>query len=186
MTELGTQPVSVLTWDAKEFVRDQDFAYTIAFETAPEIEVPDYAGFEVDMDKVVVSDEEIALVEKRILENAAEVKVLDEARNPADGEVVTVSFGAYDESGAVVDGIKAESFDLTLGQGQALEEFEEMLKTLKPGESGQKDITFPEDFINTNIAGIDVDHEGHHACGQGPDRSGNDRQRGQEGWFRER
>lgn len=153
MAELGVQPVSRIDVDAKELVRDQDFGYTISFESAPEVEIPDYSTFEVEMDKVEVADDEVAEVEKRILENAAEVKVLEDARPARDGEVVTVSFGAYDENGKVVDGIKAESFDLSLGKGQALEEFEELLKTLAPGEMGEKLITFPEDFINTNIAG---------------------------------
>ncbi|WP_022662662.1 trigger factor [Paucidesulfovibrio longus] len=153
MAEMGVQPVSRIDVDAKELVRDEDFVYTISFEAAPEIDLPEYSSFEVEMDKVEVDEAEIAEVEKRILENAAEVKVVEDVRPGKDGEVVTVSFGAYDEDGKVVDGIKAESFDLTLGKGQALEEFEELLKTLEPGAMGEKEITFPEDFINTNIAG---------------------------------
>ncbi|MGE4292962.1 MAG: trigger factor [Desulfovibrio sp.] len=153
MAELNMQPVSRIDVDAKELVRDADFAYTIAFECAPVLDLPDYSAFEVEMDKVEVDEDEVAEVEKRIMENAAEVKVLEDVRPGRDGEIVTVSFGAYDETGKVVDGIKAESFDLTLGKGQALEEFEEMLKTLEPGAMGEKEITFPEDFINTNIAG---------------------------------
>lgn len=153
MAELGTQPVSRIDVDAEQFVRDEDFSYKISFETAPEIEIPDYSSFEVPKEAVEVDEAELAEVEKRILDNAAEIKVVEDVRGAEDGEVVTVSFGAYDVDGKVVDGIKAESFDLTLGQGQALEEFEELIKSLKPGEMGQKDITFPEDFINTNIAG---------------------------------
>lgn len=153
MAELSIQPVSRIDVDAKELVRDQDFAYKISFEAAPELELPDYSTFEVVMDKVEVDAAEIAEVEKRILDNAADVKVVEEVRPGRDGEVVTVSFGAYDAEGHVVDGIKAENFDLTLGKGQALEEFEELIKTLAPGSAGEKEIVFPEDFINTNIAG---------------------------------
>lgn len=153
MGELGAQPVSRIDVDAEEFVRDEDFQYKISFETAPDIDIPDYAAFEVEKETVEIDEAELTEVEKRILDNAAEVKVLEEVRPGKEGEVVTVSFGAYDAEGKVVDGIKAESFDLSLGQGQALEEFEDLIKTLKPGEMGQKEITFPEDFINTNIAG---------------------------------
>jgi trigger factor len=66
-----------------------------------------------------------------------------------------VSFGAY-RDGQIVEGIQAENFDLVLGQNQALPEFEDMIKTLSSGESGETDITFPADFINENLAGQTV------------------------------
>ncbi len=136
--------------DAKELKRDTDFAYSIEFEVAPKLDLPKYKGLSVEEVKAVVSAEEIAEVESRILENNAEVKVIEDVRPAKDGEVATVTFGAYQDD-VIVEGIQAENFDLVLGQGQALPEFEEMLKTLTTGESGETDVTFPEDFINENL-----------------------------------
>jgi trigger factor len=155
MSGLSLQPMSRIDVDAKELVRDEDFAYSITFEVAPKLDLPNYKGLEVEEVKAVVDDEEVAEVEKRILENNAEVKVIEDVRPPKDGEVASVSFGAY-QNGEIVEGIKAENFDLVLGQNQALPEFEELLKTLTSGESGETDITFPEDFINQNLAGQTV------------------------------
>ncbi|XPV74915.1 MAG: trigger factor [Desulfovibrio sp.] len=152
MSGLGLTPLSKIDVDAGELSRDEDFKYSIEFEVAPTFDLPTYRGLEVTEEKAEIDPKEIEAIEERILRNAAEVKVLEDDREPKEGEVVTVSFGAYDGD-EVVDGIKAESFDLVLGENQALPEFEEMLMTLKAGESGEKDITFPADFINTNIAG---------------------------------
>lgn len=155
MSGLSMQPMSRIDVDAEELVRDEDFSYSIEFEVAPKLELPDYKGRKVEEVDVVVADEEITEVEERILENNAEVKVIEDVRPAVDGEVVSVSFGAY-QDGKIVDGIQAENFDLLLGQRQALPEFEELLKTLSSGESGETDITFPADFINENLAGQTV------------------------------
>jgi len=155
MSGLSIQPMSRIDVDAKELVRDEDFTYAIEFEVAPKLDLPKYKGLKVDEVKAVVNDDEIAEVEGRILENNAEVKVIKDVRNPKDGEVVSVSFGAY-QDGKIVEGIQAENFDLVLGSNQALPEFETLIKTMTTGESGETDVTFPEDFINENLAGQTV------------------------------
>ena len=155
MSGLSMQPMSRIDVDAEELVRDEDFKYAIEFEVAPKLDLPEYKGLKIEEVDVIVSDDEIAEVEERILENNAEVKVIEDVRPPKDGEVASVSFGAY-RDGKVVEGIQAENFDLVLGQNQALPEFEDMIKTLSSGESGETDITFPADFINENLAGQTV------------------------------
>ncbi|KAB1441233.1 trigger factor [Pseudodesulfovibrio senegalensis] len=155
MGELAMAPLSRIDVDADLIERGKDFTYSISFEVAPKFDLPEYKGLAVEMEKAEVKDEELAEVEKRMLENAAEVKVIEDVRCPVDGEVVSVSFAAY-KDGQVVDGIKAENFDLVLGQEQALPEFEDLVKTMTTGEDGEKEITFPEDFINTSLAGQTV------------------------------
>lgn len=155
MSGLSMQPMSRIDVDAKELVRDEDFTYVIEFEVAPKLDLPKYKGLTVEEVKAEVSAEEIAEVEGRILENNAEVKVIEDVRPPKEGEVASVSFGAY-QDGKIVEGIQAENFDLVLGQGQALPEFEELVKTLTTGEDGETDVTFPSDFINENLAGQTV------------------------------
>ncbi|EGB13464.1 trigger factor [Pseudodesulfovibrio mercurii] len=155
MNGLSMQPMSRIDVDAKELVRDENFTYSIEFEVAPKLDLPEYKGLTVEEVDVVVSDDEVTEVEERILENNAEVKVIEDDRPPKDGEVASVSFGAYQDD-IIVEGIQAENFDLVLGQNQALPEFEELIKTLSPGEGGETDITFPADFINENLAGRTV------------------------------
>ncbi|MDK2957700.1 MAG: trigger factor [Desulfovibrionales bacterium] len=152
MGELGVTPLSGLDVDYDEMKKDETFEYTIGFEVAPEFEPPAYKGVKVEQTRPEVSDEEVASVEKRFLESLAKTEVLDEDRTPVDGDVVAVDFAVY-EGDEVLDGIKADNFEMTLGKGEALEEFETLIKTLKPGESSQSEIHFPGDFINTRLAG---------------------------------
>lgn len=155
LNQLKLTPMSRINVDAGLLARDEEFTYTLGFEIAPQFDLPTYIGLDVDEERVEVKDEEVAEVERRILDNQAKPKVISDVREPKDGEIVTVSFGAY-RDGEVISGIKAENFELTLGEGQALPEFEELIKTLTTGQSGEKDITFPADFINTELAGQTV------------------------------
>lgn len=149
---LGIMPLSRIDVDAKELVRDQEFNYSVEFEVAPDFALPDYEGLAVDVEKAEVKEEEVQEVEKRILSNAATVKPIEVVRPASDGDIVVITFGAY-KDGEVFQGIQAENFELTLGEKQALPEFEAMLKTLKTGEEGECEIAFPEDFINPAMAG---------------------------------
>lgn len=149
---LGIMPLSRIDVDSKELVRDQEFNYSIEFEVAPDFTLPDYEGLAVDVERAEVKDEEVKEVEKRILTNAATVKPIETVRPAKDGDLVVVTFAAY-KGEEVFQGIQAENFELTLGDKQALPEFEAMLKTLKTGEKGECEITFPEDFINPAMAG---------------------------------
>lgn len=149
---LGIMPLSRIDVDAKELVRDQEFNYSVEFEVAPDFALPEYDGLAVDVEKAEVKEEEVKEVEKRILVNAATVKPIEVVRPAADGDIVVVTFGAY-KDGEIYEGIQAENFELTLGEKQALPEFEDMIKTLKTGEQGECEIAFPEDFINPAMAG---------------------------------
>ena len=149
---LGIMPLSRIDVDAKELVRDQEFNYSVEFEIAPDFALPDYEGLAVDVEKAEVKEEEVKEVEKRILTNAATVKPIEVVRAATDGDIVVITFAAY-KGDEVFQGIQAENFELTLGDKQALPEFEEMIKTLKTGEKGECEIAFPEDFINPAMAG---------------------------------
>lgn len=148
-------PVSKIDVDSEQLVRDEDFTYTIKFEVVPEFDTPVYLGLEGEEERAEVSEEDVKEVENRMLESMAKIAPIDDDRPAKDGELACLSFSA-EVDGEPVPGIEADNFDLPIGEGHALEEFEEYVKTLKPGEKGEKLITFPEDFINTELAGKEV------------------------------
>ena len=72
-----------------------------------------------------------------------------------DGQIATVDFAAFD-NGEPIEGVKAESFVLALGERQALVDFEALVKTVKYGEEGEGEIRFPDDFLAKDLAGKTV------------------------------
>lgn len=155
VNELKVNPVSRIDVDAAELVRGQDFNYSISFEVAPEFDLPDYEGLTIEEEDVVVNPDEVQKVIDRIRNNLAELVIIEEDRNPRDGEVVLIDFEAF-QDGVPVEGVKADNFQMTLGEGNALVDFEALVKTLTPGNAGQAEITLPDDFLNKDLAGKNV------------------------------
>ena len=148
-------PVSRIDFDGGELVRDEEFTYSISFEVMPAFDLPNYEGIEVEEEKVIVDEKEVDEVLDRIRGNMAENVVIAENRAAKDGEIAVIDFAAY-ENGEPLEGVSAENFQMTLGDKQALEDFEALVKSITVGEAGEGDVTFPEDFINPEFAGKTV------------------------------
>ncbi len=152
VTELNASPVSGIDFDGKDLVRDEDFVYSISFEVLPTFEIPMYEGIEVNQEKAVVKDEEVEEFIERLRKDRAEL-VVAEGNGPAvDGQVADIDFAAY-EDGIALEGISAQNFQMNLGEGQALESFENLVKSTALGETKEGDVSFPEDFLASDLAG---------------------------------
>lgn len=155
VTALDVNPISSIDFDGKDLVRGETFHYNISFEVLPTFELPVYEGLDVDQEKSVVKDEEVDEVVNRILRDRSEL-VPAEGMGPAvDGQVVDLDFAAY-ENGVPLEGIAAQNFQLSLGEKQALDAFEDLVKTVPYGEEKEGEVTFPEDFIASDLAGKTV------------------------------
>ncbi|MDY7000630.1 MAG: trigger factor [Thermodesulfobacteriota bacterium] len=155
LSQLEVTPLSRLEVDSKELVRDEPFEYSFSFEVAPAIDLPEYRGLEVEQEVPEVVESEVDAVIDRIRNSLGELAKVTEERHPEDGDVALISFSSYLD-GEPLPEIRADNFELTLGADQALPEFEDLVKGLKATQSGERDIVFPEDFINKKLAGKSV------------------------------
>ncbi len=152
MQEGGFTPVSGIELEGGDLTRGEALSYSFSFEVLPDFELPKYEGLEVELEKTVVEPSEVQEVIDRIRRDKSTLHPVEGKEPPKDGQVAVVSFEAF-ENGEPVEGIKAQNFELTLGEKQALEGFEELVKTIPFGGEGEGDVSFPADFINTELAG---------------------------------
>lgn len=156
MQSLGVTPVSGINVDGPEDLeRGKGYSYSIEFETLPVFDLPPYEGMEVDQEKVVFDEKEVNDVIERIRRDRAQLVPVEGAGPAVDGQVVSLDFAAY-EDGKALEGVGAENFDLALGERQALEDFEALVKTVPYGQEGEGEIRFPEDFLAKDLAGKTV------------------------------
>lgn len=154
--ELGVEPVSGIDMEGDaQLERDQDLTYSFGFEYIPELDLPEYNGLQTSQNKVEITDDMVESALQRILRENSTLELVKEDRKPIDGDVAVIDFTAYQDGEALSD-LQAEGFELPLGEGQALQSFEAIIKELSPGETGQGDVTFPEDFLNKDLAGSTV------------------------------
>ncbi len=152
MQDLEVAPLSGIDFDGKDLVRDETYEYSISFEVLPSFDLPNYEGIEIVQEKAEVKPEEVDEFIERIRKERAELVVV-EGNGPAlDGQTVEIDFQAF-EDGQAIEGISAQNFQMHLGEGQALEDFETLVKSTNLGETKEGEVKFPEDFLAPDLAG---------------------------------
>ena len=153
--ETKLAPLSRIDVDAKEMERDEKFSYSFSFEIAPAFDLPEYKGLEVEEEEVAVDPKQVDDVIERIRQNMAKTVIIKEERQVVSGDIAVIDFQAF-QDGAAMEGIAANKFELPLGEGNSLPEFEDIVIGMTPGETVEKELTFPADFINDKLAGQTV------------------------------
>ena len=119
--------------------------------TKPEVKIEGYLGMEATKATVAVTDDEVEHELTHVRErNSRTIDVED--REAQNGDVANIDFDGYVD-GVAFDGGKAEGHDLTLGSGQFIPGFEEQIIGKKIGEEFDVNVTFPEDYHATELAG---------------------------------
>ena len=117
----------------------------------PEIEVTEYKGLKAKKKAVSVKEDEVkAELEKLQDRNSRLVTVEDRAA--AEGDTVVFDFDGYVDDVAF-EGGKAENHSLVLGSGQFIPGFEDQIVGKKPEEAFDVNVTFPEEYHATELAG---------------------------------
>lgn len=120
------------------------------------VTVSAYKGVEVDLIEASakVTDADVDAQIESILSNYAEkVEVTDRAAK--EGDIANIDYvGTKD--GVAFEGGSYEGYDLTLGSGTFIEGFEEGIVGHNIGETFDLNLTFPEAYQNTELAGQDV------------------------------
>ena len=151
IAELGLDVVAQPKIDVKSIEKGQDWTLTAEVVTKPEVKLGAYKDFEVSVEaSKEVTDEEVDAKLENERKNLAELVVKEGAAE--NGDTVVIDFvGSVD--GVEFDGGKGENHSLELGSGQFIPGFEDQLVGAKAGDEVEVEVTFPEDYQATDLAG---------------------------------
>ena len=130
----------------------QDVEVEMSYEALPEIPEVDFS--KIKLTRMVVEADDAAIEEAlgNLAENAQNFEDRKKGSKAKDGDQVVIDFvGKVD--GEAFEGGSAEDFPLTLGSNQFIPGFEEQLVGVKAGEEKAVEVTFPEAYGNTELAG---------------------------------
>lgn len=114
-----------------------------------------YTGLVVPIEEVEVTDEEVQKQIQTNLDKALTYQAVDRAAQ--EGDVVNLDYvGRYAADNSEFSGGSAEGRDIELGSGVLIPGFEEGLVGASAGEEVVLNLTFPEDYQNTMMAGVEV------------------------------
>ena len=142
--------------DAKEiekvFEAQADFAFTVALEVLPKIEVGDFESIEIERLVADVSDADVDQVLTRLAEQNRTYTAKEGEAAAEKGDKATLDFiGKID--GEPFEGGSGENVDAVLGSGSFIPGFEAQIEGMKIGESRTIAVTFPENYSAAKLAG---------------------------------
>lgn len=118
------------------------------------VELGEYKGVEVTLEAPYVSDAQVENYIQTVLDNnPVRTEITD--RGVQDGDVTDINY-AGTKDGVAFDGGTADNQELVIGSGRFIEGFEDGMIGMKVGETRELNLTFPETYGNTELAGADV------------------------------
>ncbi|MBR3396504.1 MAG: trigger factor [Lachnospiraceae bacterium] len=140
--------------DVVQIEKGLPFIFTALVAVYPEVELGDYKGIEVPINKIEVTDEEVDADLKREQEKNARVITVDD-RPAKMGDTVVLDYkGTID--GVEFEGGSAENHSLVLGSNQFIPGFEVQLVGVNAGEEKDVEVRFPEDYHAEDLKGKDA------------------------------
>jgi trigger factor len=126
-----------------QYEPDRDLTFSISFDVRPEIELSRLGGFKVERPPIEGLEDKLEEILKRLREERGTWQPLDGGQ-PEDGELVSVEIQQIEEGEAG----EVQPYQFVLGQGDAIADIEEAIKSLEVDGSGEFVVRFPDDFPN--------------------------------------
>ncbi len=137
-------------FESRQAEKGQDLEYTVVFEVMQELELGSLDGVSIERPVAGIADADVDNMIENLRKQRMEYNDVDRAAQ--DGDRVTIDFkGMID--GEAFPGGSAEGQSITLGSGSFIPGFEEQLVGLGAGEEKTVDVTFPESYHSSDLAG---------------------------------
>jgi trigger factor len=144
----GLKPIADPSIQNLKFEAGSPIEFDILVQVRPELKLERIGGFRVERRVAPVGDAGVAEQLARIQEQKASWSPVT-GEQPSPGEMVRV------EVAPIENGTPGPSqpYDLVLGQNQAIPDLEERIMALRPGESADAEVRFPEDHPDESRRG---------------------------------
>lgn len=132
---------------------EADFAYSATFEIFPDVKVSDVSGIKLEQPETEIQDSDVDEMLETLQKQRADWEPAD--RKSVDGDKVKIDFvGTL--KGEPFEGGTAEDFEVIVGDGQMVEDFDKGLVGLTVGEEKTFNVKFAKDYHSEELAGKKV------------------------------
>lgn len=132
---------------------DDSVTLTIVTDLYPAVTLGQYKGIEVEKVNAEVKESEVDAEIDRMAQNVARISTVE--RPAKDGDTVVIDFEGF-LNGVAFKGGKGENHELVLGSGSFIPGFEEQVVGMSAGEEKDINVTFPENYHASELAGKEV------------------------------
>lgn len=130
------------------------FAFTATFEVMPEFELKNLEKIKIDKPEVTIGDDDIDTMLTSLRKQKATWEVVD--RKSGEGDRVVIDFVGK-LKGEVFPGSEGKDYQVVIGAGQMLADFEKGLEGMQAGDEKTFKVKFPKDYHAAELAGKKAD-----------------------------
>ncbi len=135
-----------------------DLAYTLALEILPKIELADFKGIKLERQVAEVSEAQVNDALQKIAEQNRPFAVKAEGAKVEKGDRILIDFAGRID-GAPFEGGTGGDVGVNVGAGTFLPGFEDQLVGMTVGETRVVKVTFPDKYLNTQLAGKNAEFD---------------------------
>ena len=138
--------------DPHEFDGKGPFKYDVTLEVKPKMKEIEFKGLTLKKTLYKITDEEMDAQLQMLQKNLARQIPILEDRGVLKNDFVLIDYEGFKDGKPFAETKKTENITLKIGDGYILNEFDEKLIGMKPGDIREITVNFPEDYFNKNIA----------------------------------
>ena len=142
--------------DPPELEATGPYRYDATVEISPELEDIEYRGLILKRTNYRVLDEEIEAQLKMLQKNMAQHQKIAEDRSAQKDDFVLIDFEGFKDGRPFAETAKTENFNMKIGQGPVIKEFDDQLIGMRPDDKKEFEIKFPQDYFNKKLADLDI------------------------------
>ena len=135
-------------------INDEKCVLTFVCPILPDVKLGDYKKLEYKLEEANVEDSEIDDQIVTLLNQKADLE-LKEDGEVEDGDTTVIDFEGF-KDGVPFEGGKADNYDLLIGSNSFIPGFEDQLIGMKPEETKEIDVTFPDTYHVEELKGQPV------------------------------
>ena len=149
--ETKIKPIEQPEVTIDQFEEGKDLLLTIKVDVRPEVELGQYMGLEISKPEVTVSEEDIDEQLKMFQNRYAKLVTVTDG-TIENGDIAIIDYKGYIDGQTFAGGIE-DNYSLEIGSGAFIEGFEAQLIGAKTGDVVDVNVTFPEDYRESTLAG---------------------------------
>lgn len=146
------EPVTRPEFDAVTLEQGKDLVFKASFTKKPEVELGEYKGLKVEVQKDVVDDEAVQKQLLTMLDRQADMVDAEEGSEVAKDDFITLDFKGFVDGEAFAGG-EGKDYPLQIGSNSFIPGFEDQLVGAKVGEEKEVNVTFPEEYHSEELKG---------------------------------
>lgn len=149
--EANIKPVDRPDIDVEQFEKGKPCVVKATVTVEPEVTLGEYKNLEIPSKEFTVTDEQIDSELKKMQRQQGQLVSVEEG-TVNQGDHAIIDFEGFLDK-VPFEGGKGENYSLEIGSGSFIPGFEDQLVGMAVGEEKEIEVTFPEEYHSTDLAG---------------------------------